>query len=59
MGGQLSIRCICCKGNDNFEEETEDKINVGEKIENYDDPHIKMPAFTHRSWSETTTLPAR
>ena len=31
MGGQLSIRCICCKGNDNFEEETEDKINVGEK----------------------------
>jgi hypothetical protein len=58
MGGQLSIRCICCKGNDNFEEETEDKINVGEKIENYDDPHIKMPAL-HRSWSETTTLPAR
>ena len=33
MGGQLSIRCICCKGNDHFEEETEDKINVGEKIE--------------------------
>ena len=58
MGGQLSIRCICCKGNDNFEEETEDKINIGEKIENYDDPHIKMPAL-HRSWSETTTLPAR
>ena len=57
MGGQLSIRCMCCKGNDNFEE-TEDKINVGEKIENYDDPHIKMPAL-HRSWSETTTLPAR
>ena len=58
MGGQLSIRCICCKGNDNFEEETEDKINVGEKIENYDDPQTKMPAL-HRSWSETTTLPAR
>ena len=58
MGGQLSIRCICCKGNDNFEEETEDKINVGEKIENYDDPHIKMPAL-HRSWSETTTIQAR
>ena len=53
MGGQLSIRCICCKGNDNFEEETEDKINVGEKIDNYNDPQIRMPVL-HRSFSERT-----
>ena len=61
MGGQISIHCGCCsgktEGNENFDEEVEDKINVGENVKNYDDPQIKMPAL-HRSWSETT-LPVR
>ena len=59
MGSVVTI--VCCSGSlgeNKVDEDIEDKINVGEKIENYDDPHIKMPAL-HRSWSETTTLPAR
>jgi hypothetical protein len=52
---------VCCSGSFGekiVDEDIEDKINVGEKMANYDDPQIKMPAL-HRSWSETTTLPAR
>ena len=59
MGGQVSIRCGCCsgktEGNDNFDEEVEDKLTVAEKISNYDDSQsqIRMPVL-HRSFSERT-----
>ena len=63
MGGQVSIRCGCCsgktEGNDNFDEEVEDKLTVAEKISNsypLDDDsqsQIRMPVL-HRSFSERT-----
>jgi hypothetical protein len=59
MGSVVTI--VCCSGSlgeNKVDEDIKDKINVGEQIENYDDPQIKMPAL-HRSWSETTTIPAR
>jgi len=54
MGSVVTI--VCCSGSlgeSNVDEEIEDKINVGEQIDNYDDPQIKMPVL-HRSFSERT-----
>ena len=62
MGGQISIRCGCCsgktEGNDNFDEEVEDKITLAQQVEN-ETPQIKIPNIVQqpvlqRSWSETT-----
>ena len=69
MGGQVSIRCGCCsgktEGNDNFDEEVEDRLTLAENIKNNDDtPQMKTPHIIQqqsvlpRSWSETT-LPVR
>ena len=58
MGSVVTI--VCCNGSlgeNNVDEEIEDKINVGEQIDNYDDPQIKMPVL-HRSFSERT-LPVK
>ncbi len=66
MGGQISIRCGCCsgktEGNDNFDEEVEDKITLAQQVEN-ETPQIRIPNIIQqpvlqRSWSETT-LPVR
>jgi hypothetical protein len=66
MGGQISIRCGCCsgktEGNDNFDEEVEDKITLAQQVEN-EKPQIRIPNIIQqpvlqRSWSETT-LPVR
>ena len=66
MGGQISIRCGCCsgktEGNDNFDEEVEDKITLAQQVEN-ETPQIRIPNIVQqpvlqRSWSETT-LPVR
>ena len=56
MGSVVTI--VCCSGSlgeNNVDEEIEDKINVGEKIDNYDDSQsqIRMPAL-HRCWSDRT-----
>jgi len=54
MGNVVTI--ICCSGSlgeNNVDEEIEDKINVEEKVDNYDDPQIKMPVL-NRSFSERT-----
>jgi len=70
MGGQVSIRCGCCsgktEGNDNFDEEVEDRLTLAENIKNNDDvPHMKIPALIQqqalfpRSFSETTTIPIK
>ena len=62
MGGQISIRCGCCsgktEGNDNFDEEVEDKITLAQQVEN-ETPQIRIPNIIQqpvlqRSWSETT-----
>jgi hypothetical protein len=63
MGGQISIRCGCCsgktEGNDNFDEEVEDKITLAQQVEN-EKPQIRIPNIIQqqpvleRSWSETT-----
>ena len=60
MGGQISIRCGCCsgktEGNDNFDEEVEDKITLAQEIKS---PNIiQQQPVLQRSWSETT-LPVR
>ena len=66
MGGQVSIRCGCCsgktEGNDNFDEEVEDKFTICEN--NDETPQMKTPYIIQqpvlpRSLSETTTIPAR
>ena len=57
MGNVVTI--ICCSGSlgeNNVDEEIEDKIDVEEKVDNYDDPQIKMPVL-HRSFSERTSTP--
>ena len=56
MGSVVTI--VCCSGSlgeNNVDEEIEDKINVGERVDNYDDSQsqIKMPVL-HRSFSERT-----
>jgi hypothetical protein len=54
MGNVITI--ICCSGSlgeNNVDEDIEDKINVEEQVDNYDDPQIKMPVL-HRSFSERT-----
>ena len=54
MGSVVTI--VCCSGSigeNNVDEEIEDKINVGEKIDNYDESQIKMPVL-HKSFSERT-----
>ena len=57
MGNVITV--VCCSashgenGENNVDEEIEDKINVGENINNYDDPQIQMPVL-HRSFSERT-----
>jgi hypothetical protein len=62
MGGQISIRCGCCsgktEGNDNFDEEVEDKITLAQQVEN-ETPQIRIPNIIQqpvlqRSWSEKT-----
>ena len=56
MGNVITI--VCCSGShgeNDVDEEIEDKINVGERVDNYDDSQsqIKMPVL-HRSFSERT-----
>ena len=54
--GSIVTTIACCSGNigeNNVDEEVEDKINVGEKIDNYDESQIKMPVL-HGSFSERT-----
>ena len=55
MGSVVTI--VCCSGSlgENNVDEIDDKINVGEKIDNYDDSQsqIRMPVL-HRSFSEST-----
>ena len=63
MGGQISIRCGCCsgktEGNDNFDEEVEDKITLAQQVEN-EKPQIRIPNIIQqqpvlpRTWSEKT-----
>jgi hypothetical protein len=63
MGGQIRIRCGCCsgktEGNDNFDEELEDKITLAQQVEN-EKPQIKIPNIIQqqpvlqRTWSEKT-----
>ena len=56
MGSVVTI--VCCSGSlgeNNVDEEIEDKITLGENVDNYDDTQsqIKMPVL-HRSFSERT-----
>ena len=56
MGSVVTI--VCCSGSlgeNNVDEEIDDKITVGEKMDNYDDSQsqIRMPVL-HRSYSERT-----
>jgi hypothetical protein len=56
MGSVVTI--VCCSGSlgeNNVDEEIEDKITLGENVDNYDDSQsqIKMPVL-HRSFSERT-----
>ena len=54
MGSVVTI--VCCSGSfgeNNIDEDIDDKMNVGEKVDNYDDPQIRMPVL-HRSFSERT-----
>ena len=56
MGSVVTI--VCCNGSlgeNNVDEEIEDKITLGENVDNYDDSQsqIKMPVL-HRSFSERT-----
>ena len=59
MGSVVTI--VCCSGSlgeNNIDEEIEDKIIVGENIDNSnsDDPQINMPIL-HKSFSERTLTP--
>ena len=58
MGSVVTI--VCCSGSlgeNNVDEEIEDKITLGENVDNYDDSQsqIKMPVL-HRSFSEKTLI---
>ena len=56
MGSVVTI--VCCSGSlgeNNVDEDIEDKITLGENVDNYDDSQsqMKMPVL-HRSFSERT-----
>ena len=66
--GSIITTIACCSGNigeNNVDEEVEDKINIAENIDNNDEtPQMKTPFIIQqpvlpRSFSETTTIPAR
>ena len=67
--GSIITTVACCNGTigeNNVDEEVEDTLTIAENIENNDEtPQMKTPYIIQqqsvlpRSWSETTTIPAR
>ena len=65
MGSQVSIRCSCCGGrtDGNEDMQEEDKLNMAQNMSNEEEPIMNMPMVNHmpllrRSVSTTTIAPS-